>query len=139
MASVANKAIRDAARIADVKHWEIAAALNISDEYFSKRMRLEFSDEEREKVLSIIDEIANGTWQPKKLITHEGKWITIDKQLPDEGKNYIVTYRTPKGQYRVKECFCESSYESPRVAYWSKKLNGEVIAWMPLPEAYHPE
>ena len=58
MASVANKAIRDAARIADVRHWEIAARMGISDDLFSKRMRIEFSDEARAKTLSIIDEIA---------------------------------------------------------------------------------
>lgn len=41
----------------------------------------------------------------------------------------LVTYKTPQGRRYVKQVECLYG----RV---SKKLNGEIIAWMPLPEPY---
>ena len=67
-------------------------------------------------------------------------WISVKERLPEkENKNYLVTYRTPRGRYHVKEAYCEYVGETPRVAYWTKRINGEVVAWMPLPEPYYPE
>lgn len=67
-------------------------------------------------------------------------WIPVKERLPDkEGKTYLVTYQTPSGRYHVKEAYCEYVGETPRMAYWTKRINGEVIAWMPLPEPYRQE
>lgn len=41
----------------------------------------------------------------------------------------LVTYKTPQGRRYVKQVECLYG----RV---SKKLNGEIIAWMPLPNPY---
>lgn len=67
-------------------------------------------------------------------------WIPVEERLPEkENKTYLVTYQTPSGRYHVKEAYCEYVGKTPRVAYWTKRINGEIIAWMPLPEPYRPE
>ena len=69
-----------------------------------------------------------------------GSWIPVKKQLPEkERKSYLVTYEARNGRRYVKEAYLEYVGESPRVAYWTKKHRGCVIAWRPLPEPYHAE
>lgn len=58
MCKEANKDIRIAAKAAGVLHWEIAEKLGIQDSAFSRKLRRELPAEEREKILSIIDEMA---------------------------------------------------------------------------------
>lgn len=53
-----NQFIRDHAKRSGVKLWEIAYALNIADSNFSRKLRLELPDAERERILAIIDEIS---------------------------------------------------------------------------------
>ena len=53
-----NDTIRTRARERGVKLWEIAARLPLSDSNFSRRLRRELPDAERDRVLGIIDEIA---------------------------------------------------------------------------------
>ena len=53
-----NKELRDYARIKDVRLWRIAEKLNIADSNFSRRLRHELSDEKKEEVIKIIDELA---------------------------------------------------------------------------------
>ena len=53
-----NYAVRDEARRKKVPFWKIADALEISEATFTRRMRYELPDNEREKILSIIDRIA---------------------------------------------------------------------------------
>lgn len=43
------------------------------------------------------------------------------------------------GRRYVKEAYLEYVGESPKVAYWTKRNKGRVIAWCPLPEPYRPE
>lgn len=66
------------------------------------------------------------------------EWIPVnyvnDNYIPDARlKNdhtiILVTYETLKGRRYVKQVLC--SYG--RI---DKKLNGKVVAWMPLPEPY---
>ena len=66
------------------------------------------------------------------------KWIPVnyvnDNYIPDvrlknEHAIILVTYETLKGRRYVKQVLC--SYG--RI---DKKLNGKVVAWMPLPEPY---
>lgn len=53
-----NLEIRNAAKDSGVRLWEIAMRLGITDGNFSRRLRSEFSPEERERVLQIISELA---------------------------------------------------------------------------------
>ena len=54
----ANQVIRERAKARGVRLWEIADRLGINDGNFSRRLRRELSEEAREKVLGIIEEIA---------------------------------------------------------------------------------
>ncbi len=53
-----NAEIREAAKAAGVRLWEIAERYGLNDGNFSRKLRRELSDDERERVLSIIDSIA---------------------------------------------------------------------------------
>ena len=53
-----NKEIRTAAKNAGVLLWQVAAAYGISDGNFSRKLRKELPQEEKEKVLAIIDRLA---------------------------------------------------------------------------------
>ena len=67
-------------------------------------------------------------------------WIPVEERLPEkERKSYLVTYAARNGRRYVKEAYLEYVGESPRVAYWTKKHRGCVIAWRPLPEPYRPK
>ena len=55
---MANMDIRREAANKGVKLWRIADRLGISDCYFSKKLRKEFSEEEKEKIRSIIQELS---------------------------------------------------------------------------------
>ena len=54
----ANEAIRAAAKNKGVKLWQLAAALNINDGNLSRKLRFELPEDEQERILSIIDNIA---------------------------------------------------------------------------------
>lgn len=58
MARVSNSEIREAARTAGVKLWEIAEKMGITDANFSRKLRREFPDDERNEVLRIIQDIS---------------------------------------------------------------------------------
>ena len=53
-----NKEIRDAAKKSGVKLWQIAAILGINDGNFSRKLRNELPQEEKEKILAIISQLA---------------------------------------------------------------------------------
>lgn len=52
-----NKDIRVAAATAGVKLWQIADKLGIYDGNFSRKLRKELPEKEKEKIFSIIDEL----------------------------------------------------------------------------------
>ncbi len=54
---MANEAIRLAAKDAGVYLWEIADRLKMTDSNFSRKLRRELSDDERENVLAVIENI----------------------------------------------------------------------------------
>ena len=56
---MANSIIKKAAKEKKVRLWRIAEKLQITDSMFSLRLRHELPDTEREKVLAIIEELAN--------------------------------------------------------------------------------
>ena len=51
--------IREYAKHASVCLWEIAEQLGINDGNFSRKLRRELPQEEKEKILAIIDRLAN--------------------------------------------------------------------------------
>ena len=55
---MSNQDIRCAAAGAGVKLWKIADALGITDSSFSRKLRKELSQEEKEKIFSIIEKLA---------------------------------------------------------------------------------
>ena len=58
MSATPNVIIRDEARRAGVKLWQIADRLSLNDGNFSRKLRKELPDQEREKILRIIAELA---------------------------------------------------------------------------------
>ena len=55
---VTNEQIRASAEKNNVRLWEIAARLGISEPQFFRWLRFEFDEDRKKKVLSVIDEIA---------------------------------------------------------------------------------
>lgn len=53
-----NQEIRRAAASAGVRLWQIADALGLSDSSFSRKLRKEFPQDEREKIISIIERLS---------------------------------------------------------------------------------
>lgn len=55
---MANEDIKAYAKVARVKLWEVAKELHITDVTLSKKLRNEFSAEEKRKIMKLIDQIA---------------------------------------------------------------------------------
>ena len=53
-----NKEIRVAAKNAGIRLWDVAEAYGISDINFSRKLRKELPQEEKDKILAIIDKLA---------------------------------------------------------------------------------
>lgn len=58
MANVANREIREAAKAAGIRLWQVAEKFGISDGNFSRKLRRELLPAEREKVLDIIHKLS---------------------------------------------------------------------------------
>lgn len=56
----ANMKIREKARNSRVRLWQIADALGMQESLFSKKLRKELPEDEQEKILNIIDDLAKG-------------------------------------------------------------------------------
>lgn len=54
-----NKEIREAAQKAGVKLWQLAEALGMADYNFSRKLRKEFTPEEKAKALNAIERLKN--------------------------------------------------------------------------------
>jgi len=52
-----NKEIREAAQKAGVKLWQLAEALGMADYNFSRKLRKEFTPEEKAKALNAIERL----------------------------------------------------------------------------------
>ena len=55
-----NKRIREAAKSAGVKLWQIADAIGINDGNFSRKLRHELPEDEQQRIMEIIKQIAEG-------------------------------------------------------------------------------
>lgn len=53
-----NQEIRSAAKNAGIRLWQIAEILGMNDGNFSRKLRRELPQEERTKILGIIDQLA---------------------------------------------------------------------------------
>lgn len=53
-----NKDIRDAAKEAGIRLWQIAASYGVNDGNFSRKLRKELPREEKEKILGIIAQLS---------------------------------------------------------------------------------
>ena len=56
----ANMKIRAKARNSGVRLWQIADALGMQESLFSKKLRKELPEDEQERILNIIDDLAKG-------------------------------------------------------------------------------
>ena len=54
-----NEDIRNVAKRNDVRHWEIAEEIGISESVFSRWMRHEMPDEKKDKIVATIVQIAS--------------------------------------------------------------------------------
>ena len=54
-----NSVIREKAKCAGVRLWEVAEHLGIGDATLSRKLRHELPREDRDRILAIINEIAN--------------------------------------------------------------------------------
>lgn len=55
---MANQIIREAAKANGVFLWQIAEKVGVNDGNFSRKLRKELPENERERILRIIDELA---------------------------------------------------------------------------------
>ena len=53
-----NNDIKEAAKRAGVRLWQVAEAYGMNDSNFSRKLRKELHHEEKEKILEIIDRLA---------------------------------------------------------------------------------
>lgn len=53
-----NQDIREYAKSHNVKLWQIANALNINDGNFSRKLRVEVTEDKKEEIRKIIDELS---------------------------------------------------------------------------------
>ena len=58
MANQANAEIRIAAKDKGIRMWEVAERYGLSEGNFSRKMRRELNSNEKNKILSIIDDLA---------------------------------------------------------------------------------
>lgn len=64
---MANEDIRKYAKESNVKMWQIANVLNINDGNFSRKLRFELSEFEKQKIIQIIESL-------KKTMKEVWKW-----------------------------------------------------------------
>ncbi len=55
---MSNVDIREKVRTKGLKLWQIAAELGITDSTFSRKLRKELTEEEKSRILSIIDRLS---------------------------------------------------------------------------------
>lgn len=53
-----NREIREAAKKAGVRLWQVAAVIGVNDGNFSRKLRRELPPDERDNILSIIADLA---------------------------------------------------------------------------------
>ena len=67
----------------------------------------------------------------------ETKWVPVTERLPEEDGTYLVTVRDEDLGFTT-----DYAYYSTDDNQWSlddEWLDGDIVAWMPMPEPYKPE
>lgn len=54
-----NVEIRSAYMLAGIKQWQVAEALGVSETHFSRKLRNDLPQAEKEKILAVIDRLAH--------------------------------------------------------------------------------
>ena len=60
MSNAVNAEIRETAKRSGVKLWQVAEEIGMSDAAFSRKLRHELADKDRERVLNAIERLATG-------------------------------------------------------------------------------
>ena len=55
---MANQEIRETAKAASVKLWQIADALGIADSNFSRKLRYELTEDEKQHIYKVISDLS---------------------------------------------------------------------------------
>ena len=55
-----NDEIRKKAKEAGIRFWEIGLRMGLNDGNFSRKLRVELSEEEKQRIFSIIEELKGG-------------------------------------------------------------------------------
>ncbi len=58
MPTIANLEIRESAKRSGVKLWQVAEGIGMSDAAFSRKLRRELPEQERNHILGVINELA---------------------------------------------------------------------------------
>lgn len=87
------------------------------------------AEEELDAVVTTVREIPSA--EPER------KWIPVTEALPEKHQRVLVTIKRIDGEMRVRSGnYFDDYFWIDNGDYW--KCN-EVLAWMPLPEAYRGE
>lgn len=54
---MANEDIRERLKVNNIKYWQVASEYGITDGNFSRKLRKELSNEEKNKIFNIIDKL----------------------------------------------------------------------------------
>ena len=60
MAKTTNREIRQAMRGRNVKQWQVAKALGTREDTFSRKLREELPEDEKQKILAVIEAMGEG-------------------------------------------------------------------------------
>lgn len=65
MKTIANTGIRETAKRNGVCLWQVAETIGISDASFSRKLRRELPDNERERILNVIEKLGEDSIEVK--------------------------------------------------------------------------
>ena len=98
-------------------------------------------DVEAETIIKTYEDILGAIKTRPTVEPDSGKWIPCkptqdyiinDKKLWDKERIILITYRTITGRKYARPVLSEKGHIS-------KKINGDIIAWMELPAPYRGE
>lgn len=121
----ANKDIRDKAKAYGVYLYEIARKFGVSDAYFSRWLRKEFTAEKKEQALQYIEEISAS----RKPTTDIFRWVNNKVEKPDMKDN-------ENGEKESAICIIYNDYNSydlafcvydPNAKLFTKTVSGEFL------------
>lgn len=83
----------------------------------------------REQAAELYKRKYKEAWDELSVEREKHKWIPVKERLPKNGTRVLVTFEDG--------FVAAADYYGNGWDLWAD--SGDVIAWMPLPEAYHPE